>query len=446
MPDLKRTQLSVRSERALLAGAFFPGSDDSHDEALGELESLAQTAGARVIAKVAQRRLVPDASYLFGRGKAEELAEMCVSLDADVVLCDNELTPAQVRNLEQLTDTKVIDRTELILDIFAGRARTRQARCQVELAQLEYSLPRLKRLWTHLSRYEGGIGMRGPGEQQLEVDRRLVAKRILHLKKEIREIQERKLREVESREDEFTVSLVGYTNAGKSTLMNALTHAGVFVEDRLFATLDTKTHVCALHDHRKVLLSDTVGFIRHLPHHLVASFHATLEEVRQADLLLHVVDVSAADMWQQVEAVNNVLQQLSAHEKRMIIVLNKVDKLDGDGEALRSVQEAPLFQSRFEDFVIVSALRGTGIDDLKGHIARQMERSEVDAVVRAHAGNGKLLAYLSRIGCVTHTEYEGEEARVRLRVDPRRLAKVKGMGGTYRIEASEAGREERKSS
>jgi GTP-binding protein HflX len=433
MVDLKRTQLSVQSERALLAGAFFPGSDDSHDESLGELESLARTAGAKVVAKVAQRRLAADSTYLFGRGKAQEIAEMCVSLGIDVILCDNDLSPAQVRNLEQLTDTKVIDRTELILDIFATRARTRQARCQVELAQLEYSLPRLKRLWTHLSRYEGGIGMRGPGEMQIEVDRRLATKRIQHLKKEISEIQARKSREVASRAEEFTVSLVGYTNAGKSTLMNAVTNAGVFVEDRLFATLDTKTHTCVLDDHHKALLSDTVGFIRHLPHNLVASFHATLEEVLQADLLLHVVDISASDMWQQVEAVHSVLKEIGAHDKPMIVVLNKMDKLDGGEEAIRSLQDAPLFQNRFDDFVVISALRGIGIQELKQHIADRMDRLEVEAVVNVHAGNGKLLSYLSRSGRIAKTEYAGEEARVRLRIDPRRLAKVKGMGGSYAI-------------
>jgi len=331
----------------------------------------------------------------------------------------------------------VIDRTELILDIFATRARTRQARAQVELAQLEYSLPRLKRLWTHLSRYEGGIGMRGPGEQQLEVDRRLVAKRILQLKKEIRDIQQRKVREVDGREEEFTVSLVGYTNAGKSTLMNALTKAGVFVENRLFATLDTKTHVCMLNDHHKVLLSDTVGFIRNLPHDLVASFHATLEEVCRADLLLHVVDLSASDMWQQVEAVNEVLGRLGAHEKATIIVLNKADRVDAAQETVASLQESPLFHSRFEDFVVISALKGTGLDDLRRHISEQMGRLEVDAAIRTHAGNGKLLAYLARCGRALKTEYAGEEATVRLRIAPRRLAKVKGMGGSYTIEAGQ---------
>lgn len=434
MPELKRTQLSVRSERALLAGVFFPGSGDSRDESLEELESLARTAGAKVVAKVSQRRLVPDAAYLFGRGKAEEIAEMCVSLDIDVILCDNDLTPAQVRNLERLTDTKVIDRTELILDIFALHARTRQARAQVELAQLEYSLPRLKRMWTHLSRYEGGIGMRGPGEQQLEVDRRLVAKRILHLKKEIREILQRKEREVRSRSDEFTVSLVGYTNAGKSTLMNALTNAGVFVEDRLFATLDTKTHICMLDEHHKVLLSDTVGFIRNLPHNLVASFHATLEEVRHADLLLHVVDMSAPDMWQQVEAVNTVLGVLGVQDKPMIIVLNKVDRLGDGSQAVAAMRETPLFYNRYNDYVAISALHGIGIEELKRHIAKYVERMEVEALVRTHVGNGKLLAYLASSGRIINREFTDEQALVRVRIAPRHLAKVKGMGGEYTIE------------
>src|SRR5205807_3676983 len=240
---------------------------------------------------------------------------------------DNDLSPAQVRNLEKATTVKVIDRSELILDIFASRARSVEARLQVELAQLEYALPRLRRMWTHLSRYTGGIGLRGPGETQLEEDRRLVALRIRDLRGRLVEVQARKEREVRSRQEEHTVSLVGYTNAGKSTLMHALTGAGVYVEDKLFSTLDTRTRQWHLKDWGRVLLSDTVGFIRDLPHHLVASFKATLEETRQARLLLHVVDASNPAAEDQIKAVNGVLKELGCGKKPTLLVFNKVDQL-----------------------------------------------------------------------------------------------------------------------
>src|SRR5262249_39767398 len=254
---------------------------------LEELRGLATTAGATVVGGMTQRRVkIVPASYI-GKGKLTELQEQVEATDADVVIFDNDLSPGQVRNLEKATGIKVIDRSELILDIFATRARSHEARLQVELAQLEYSLPRLRRMWTHLSRFTGGIGLRGPGETQLEEDRRLVDQRIRDLRHRLAEVQARKEREVRSRNEEHTVSLVGYTNAGKSTRMNALTGAGVYVEDKLFSTLDTRTRQWRLPDWGRVLLSDTVGFIRELPHHLIASFKATLEEARQARLLLH---------------------------------------------------------------------------------------------------------------------------------------------------------------
>ena len=245
-----------------------------------------------------------------------------------MVLFDNDLSPAQMANLEEATGVKVLDRSELILDIFASRARTFEARLAVELAQLQYALPRLKRMWTHLSRLKMGIGMRGPGEKQLEVDRRLVEKRIGDLRHELKAIERRKEREVAARHDRMTVSLVGYTNAGKSTLLNALTGAGVLAEDKLFATLDTRTRRWQLPGWGPVLLSDTVGFIRDLPHHLIASFKATLEESRQADLLLHVADVGNPAALDQIGAVYGVLEELDIEAKDTLLVLNKVDLAD----------------------------------------------------------------------------------------------------------------------
>ncbi|HID75553.1 MAG TPA: GTPase HflX, partial [Planctomycetaceae bacterium] len=282
---------SVASEAAILVGVLLP--EKSYNGApLEELEGLAGAAGTRVVGHVTQRRQVPDAATYLGRGKVEELKRLAAATRADVIIFDNDLTPAQTRNLEKAIAVKVIDRTELILDIFASRARTHEARLAVELAQLEYSMPRLKRMWTHLSRQRNGVGLRGPGEKQLEVDRRLVERRITDLRSEPEVIHRRKAREVRARRGLMTVCLVGYTNAGKSTLLNAVTGACVHTQDALFATLDTRTRRWQLPGWGPVLLSDTVGFIRDLPHHLIASFKATLEEARQADLLLHVADAS----------------------------------------------------------------------------------------------------------------------------------------------------------
>ncbi|MEK6248107.1 MAG: GTPase HflX, partial [Planctomycetales bacterium] len=297
----------VRSEAAVLVGVLLP-SRTYHGDPLDELDGLAQTVGARTVGRLTQRRERPDATTYLGKGKLEELSTKVAAVEADVVLFDNDLSPGQTRNLEKATGVKVLDRTELILDIFANRAQTHEARLAVELAQLQYSLPRLKRLWTHLSRIEGGIGMRGPGEKQLEVDRRLVEKRIRDLKRDLTVIQQRKERTVASRSGHMTVSLVGYTNAGKSTLMNRLTDADVLTQDKLFATLDTRTRRWQLPGWGPVLLSDTVGFIRDLPHELIASFKATLEESRQANLLLHVADASNPEALDQIVSVYTVLE------------------------------------------------------------------------------------------------------------------------------------------
>ncbi|HEV2969445.1 MAG TPA: GTPase HflX, partial [Pirellulales bacterium] len=320
---MKRTE-SIASEAAILVGVLLADRAD-YEHPLDELEGLAETAGARVVGRLTQRRDAPDVTTYLGKGKLAELEQLAGSTDADVVLFDNDLSPAQIRNLEEALGIKVVDRTELILDIFAGRAKTYESRLAVEMAQLQYSLPRLKRMWTHLSRIKMGIGMRGPGEKQLEVDRRLVEKRIHDLGSELKGIQRRKEREVAARRDRMTVSLVGYTNAGKSTLLNTLTGSDVLAEDKLFATLDTRTRRWQLPGWGPVLLSDTVGFIRDLPHHLIASFKATLEEARQANLLLHVADASNPAAGDQIAAVYDVLEELGIEAKDTILVLNKVD-------------------------------------------------------------------------------------------------------------------------
>ena len=336
---------------------------------------------------------------------------------ADVVVFDNDLSPAQTRNLEQALNVKVLDRTELILDIFASRAQTYESRLAVELAQLEYSLPRLKRMWTHLSRLKMGVGMRGPGEKQLEVDRRLVEKRIHDLRTELKKIEQRKERQVSSRKDHMTVSLVGYTNAGKSTLMNALTSADVLAEDKLFATLDTRTRRWQLPSWGPVLLSDTVGFIRNLPHRLITSFKATLEETRQADLLLHVVDAGQPAVFEQIDAVNAVLLEVGIDEKNTLLVLNKVDSVE-DENTLDAIKK------RHPQSVSVSAKTRQGFDELAHAVSAALSRSFKAVEVETAVDDGWLVAYLSKHGDVQSTDYQEDRVIVRCRLPQKHLGKI----------------------
>lgn len=399
MTELKRTE-GVAHESAVLVGVLLANSPKQGDP-LEELEGLATTAGARVVGKLVQRRETPDKTTYLGSGKVEELRVLVESQEADVVLFDNDLNPAQTRNLERATGVKVLDRTEIILDIFASRAQTHEARLAVELAQLQYSLPRLKRMWTHLSRLKMGIGMRGPGEKQLEVDRRLVEKRIHDLSDELSDIQRRKERQVASRQENMTVSLVGYTNAGKSTLLNRLTGASVLAADKLFATLDTRTRRWHLPGWGPVLLSDTVGFIRDLPHHLVASFRATLEEARQAHLLLHVADASSPVALDQISAVYRVLHELGIDEKDTLLVLNKIDAV-ADRDQLEKLL------SRYPNAVPISAYSGEGIDLLSRQVSDALSRNFVDVDVETGVENGRLMAFLAAHGEVLGKEYRDD--------------------------------------
>jgi GTP-binding protein HflX len=411
--------LTVHKERAFLVSVALPERPWTAKEPLDELAGLATTAGATVVGGMLQRRLkIIPATYI-GKGKLTELQEQVQSTTADVVIFDNDLSPGQVRNLEKATDVKVLDRSELILDIFATRARTAEARLQVELAQLEYSLPRLRRMWTHLSRYTGGIGLRGPGETQLEEDRRLVDQRIRDLKARLVEVQGRKEREVRSRREEHTVSLVGYTNAGKSTLMNALTGAGVYVEDKLFSTLDTRTRQWHLKDWGRVLLSDTVGFIRDLPHHLIASFKATLEETRQARLLLHVVDASNEAAEEQIKAVNGVLKELGCADKPTLLVFNKVDRLPD-----RSYLDVLL--KHHPRAVAVSAATGQGIDDLREAVMEALSADFADAEIETGAANGRVLAYLAAHAEIYRQQFQGEQVAIRCHLPKHLLHHIQG--------------------
>jgi GTPase len=407
----------VVSEAAVLVGVFLP-SREKPDVRLEELEGLASTAGVRVVGRLTQRRETPDATTYLGHGKVEELKTLAAAKDADLVIFDNDLSPGQTRNLEEAIGLKVLDRTELILDIFAGRAQTAQARLAVELAQLEYAMPRLKRMWTHLSRQKKGVGLRGPGETQLEEDRRLVENKIKDLRRQLDIIEQRKQREVAGRRDVMTVSLVGYTNAGKSTLMNVLTGADVFVQDALFATLDTRTRRWQLPGWGPVLLSDTVGFIRDLPHDLIESFKATLEEARQAQLLLHVADAANPTVYDQIAAAYGVLEELGIQEKDTLLVLNKVDampdriRLDG-------------LLNRYPNAVPISAQTGFGLPNLAAAVSEALSRGFLDVDVVLGIDNGRLLAYLAAHGEVHSKHFHDNRVTVHCRIPKHYLDRIR---------------------
>lgn len=410
---------SQKRERALLVGVVMYGMRREEVlEHVDELALLTDTAGAEVVGREIQTIRVPNSAFFIGTGKVREIAQKAEALGADVILFDEDLTPVQAKNLEKVIKRRVVDRSGLILDIFARRARTREAQMQVALAQLEYLLPRLTRQWTHLERQEGVIGTRGPGETQLETDRRLIAKRIETLKRELQKIsQQRKVRR-ERRSHFRKVALVGYTNAGKSSLLNALTKAKVFVEDRLFATLDTTIRAIPISKHEKVLLIDTVGFIRKLPHHLVASFRSTLEETLEADVLLHVVDVSHPHFEEQIEVVHQVLKDLGIGEKLMLLVFNKIDRLE-DRETLYALRE------RYPEALFVSALRGIGIQHLRERIANCFKSEQMEVELCIPLENAEVLKFVHTKSEVLEMRYENGLVHMRCQIHPLKLNRVK---------------------
>jgi len=403
-----RQTLRVSKERAILVAAVSQKTGGQGDD-LVELTALAESAGAIVVDRFQQKIHTIKSSTYIGKGKAEQLCERVQQYEADVVIFDNDLSPRQIRELEEIVKIKVLDRSELILDIFATRAKTRQAKLQVELAQLEYTYPRLTRMWSHLDSVAGagggttagivgGIGTRGTGEQQLEIDRRLVSKRITELKHKLENIDKRRIREIDGRRGLYKICIVGYTNAGKSTLLNALTDAGVVVEDRLFATLDTRTRKWAAASGVEVLLSDTVGFIKNLPHQLVASFKATLEEAINADLLLHIIDVSNPEALKEVESVNIVLAEIECGEKPMLKVFNKVD-------ALKKIGELEMLQTLFPDAVCISAKTGYGLERLSEIITEKYKGGEALVRVMSSQSNGKVQSFLRAHGKIIGEVY-----------------------------------------
>jgi GTP-binding protein HflX len=413
--EIDRKQ-GVQSESAVLVGVELPDRQTGRDN-LDELAGLVETAGAEVVGRLTQKRPTPDQTTYLGKGKVEQLELMVRATDADAVIFDNNLSPAQTRNLERELGVKVLDRTEVILDIFSTRARTHEARLAVELAQLEYSLPRLKRMWTHLSRIKAGVGMRGPGEKQLETDRRLVERRIVELRGELDRVLRRKEREVAARSDRMTVSLVGYTNAGKSTLLNKVTGSDVLAEDKLFATLDTRTRRWQLPNWGPVLLSDTVGFIRDLPHSLVASFKATLEEARQADLLLHVADASNPNVIDQIASVYKVLEELDIREKDTLLVLNQIDAIEEPGKLEMLLQHYPAA-------IPISARSGEGITRLAAAVSDALTQHFLDVDIDMAVSNGRLLAYLAKHGEILSRTYSDDRVSVHCRMPRKYLAPI----------------------
>ncbi len=419
-----------QTERAILVSVLVPNTKADLSNPLGELAALAESAGVEVADSMVQKRTSLHTNHALGKGRLEELGERVRAAEATTVIFDNDLTPRQIRALERAIERKVIDRSELILDIFAAHAKTREAQMQVELAQLQYTAPRLRGMWTHLERIAGvggataagavgGVGTRGPGERQIEIDRRIVRKRIAHLKREIRKIDDRKLQEVHARGDQYTVSLVGYTNSGKSTLMNRLTDAGQVVADQLFATLDTKTVRWDLGEGRCALLSDTVGFVRDIPHHLVASFRATLEEAIHANLLLIVVDVSSPMAWQELESVNEVLDTLGCGSIPQITLLNKIDIANNAAMAEMLVCHCP-------GSLRVSALTGTGIDKLVDELKERAHGDSAEVVVRVPHAEGKLLSEIDRVADVRGRRYESDCVELDISINRSQLAQLRG--------------------
>jgi GTP-binding protein HflX len=433
MAEPHRNELKVETERAVLVGVILPDSTADPRNPLGELASLADTAGAQVVGEITQKREQVHPGLYVGTGKAKEIARLVKRRKADLIIFDNDLTPGQIGGLENLVNRelksprtkgiKVIDRSELILDIFANRARSHEAKLQVELAQMEYTYPRLTRMWGHLERIAVGgavgVGTRGPGETQLEIDRRLVRHRVRDLKADLKKVQARKEREVEKRNQKhFTVCLVGYTNAGKSTLFNTLTAAGTYADDKLFATLDTKTRAWPITKNTDVLLSDTVGFVRDLPHNLVASFKATLEEAVHADLLLHVLDVGHPRAQVMYESVQSVLKEIGAGDTPQLLLLNKLDTPEGE-------VQAPYWRALHPGAIPISAKTGTGLAAVRDEVETAVRGHQARVTLSTAVTEGALLAFLDANAEVEQKTIDHDRITVQAVMGKRLLASLR---------------------
>jgi len=405
MIEVKRKERERAILIALSTGEY---SEEQIEEHLDELELLADTAGADTVFKIMQERPKPDPAFFIGRGKAEEIAQLIEPNDIQLIIFDDDLTPSQVRNLEKLFSRKILDRSGLILDIFASHAKTREAKTQVELAQLQYMLPRLTRAWTHLSKQYGGIGTKGPGEKQIETDRRLIRTRISKLKEYLEKIEYQQEIKSSSHKKFITAVIVGYTNAGKSTLLNRLTHANVLAEDKLFATLDSTTRVCILDKNKKILLSDTVGFIRKLPHHLIASFKSTLNVVKDADIIIHLIDITNPYFEEHIRVVENTLEQLNCGKKIQIKVFNKIDIL-GKRELLDSINH------RFPNSLFISAERGIGINNLKELLLNYYEKNFEEYQLKLKHHQSKKISLIYELAEVLDTIYKDDYVLLKYR-------------------------------
>lgn len=415
-------------DRAVLCAGYRHNDLDPGEEPLQELSKLAETAGVIEVGRIWQNIKSVDAKTFIGKGKCQEVKQLVEETQANLVLFDHELAPNQGRELEAAIGCRVLDRSELILDIFASRARTHMAKLQVALALHQYRLPRLRRLWTHLERQRGGTGMRsGPGEKQIDLDRGMLEKKIDRYKADIRQYEEQRARVVLNRSSEhFTVALVGYTNAGKSTLMNLLTKAGVYADNKLFATLDTHTRLLKLPDGKQAMLSDTVGFIQRLPHNLIASFHATLEETLQADLLLHVVDCAHPYFMKQMKAVDEVLQEIDAANKPILTVFNKVDIVtDPVGLATQLEQRKPA--------LLISAKTGQGVDELLAMILAQIAKQARTVCVRVKVTDGQTFAYLKAHAFEHSREFRGDDCYLTIDIDPSMILHLKKNRSTIEV-------------
>jgi len=463
-------EVDIRAERAILVGVRIGREDEDLDDPLRELRALAETAGVRVVGEIEQHMRAPRAGTYMGKGKLEELGAMVKALGAKVVVFDNDLSPGQVRGIESVLVCKVLDRSELILDIFANRAITAQARLQVEIAQLQYTAPRLRAMWKHLGQVTGGapigVGTRGPGEQQIEIDRRLVKSRLDRLRDELAQVQARKTREVMARRAEhFTAGLVGYTNAGKSTLFNALTRGGAFAHEKLFATLGTRVESWNLGGGNTAMLSDTVGFIRRLPHHLVASFRSTLEDAVHTHLLLLVVDISDPEADRQLDTVRSVLDEIGATTQPRLLVLNKADRLEalerdssaatgtvGAARAPDAMGRPPLrlaearaaqrrlagqleaWMEREPDAIRVSALTGHGLDLLTQRALEIMRGELAEHEIEIATNESRSIDFIERRTEVLERTYQDGVVTLRVKIGRRQLEQLLAGGARLRID------------
>lgn len=418
----------IEKEKVLLVGIYSLSSEKFQaQEHLEELALLTYSAGGIPVAKILQQRNRPDVNSYVGKGKLNEINGQINALGVKTIIFDDDLSPTQIRNVEKVTNAKVLDRSALILDIFASRAQTAAAKTQVELAQLQYLLPRLTRYWTHLSRQSGGIGTKGPGETQIETDRRIISQRIGVLKSKLEKLDKQRTTQRKSRDQMTRVSLVGYTNAGKSTLMNALTNSCVFAENQLFATLDSTVRRHQLKS-QEILLSDTVGFIRKLPHHLVQSFKSTLDEVREADLLIHLVDGSSKMVHEYIEVVQQTLKELKSNKKQTLLVFNKVDRIDDE--------QHEMLRAEYPSALYISSVRGIGLSQLEEAIEQKIESKyrqvDLDIPIQAY----RAVAFIHQRANVKNEKYTGEYVHISCRIDEKDFKQLSKMLNTieYSIE------------